>query len=115
MIGWFAFVVVGLATYRLARIVTLDTISQPFRDSLFRWAYDVNNPVEVDGERIASPRGPIRVWVYDLASCPLCAGVWIAAGLYVLWRWSDSDAVRSGIVILAAAGVQCFLASRADA
>lgn len=117
--GWFGFVVVALASYRGARIVTKDTLTEPFREKLYAWTWDDTKPVQhgtgSEAEWVASARAGWRTYVYELLTCPLCFGVWTAAGLYVLWRWSGSPAVRSGIVILALAGVQCFLASRTDA
>lgn len=116
MIGWQGFIVIALATYRVARIVTTDSISLPFRERLYGWAWDDDHAVTgADGLPYATPRAAWRTWVHDLFTCALCFGVWTAAGLYALWRWSDSPAVRSGIVVLALAGLQCFLASRADA
>lgn len=108
MIGWFGLVVVALATYRAARIVALDTITDQPRDALYRWAYVVERGQE-------RARAAWRTYVYALVSCPLCVGVWIAAGFYVLWCWSGSSAVRSALVVLALAGAQCFLATRTDA
>lgn len=108
--------VLALATYRAARIATVDTISDPFREILRRWAWDDDNAQQAtDGNYYAVPRAPWRTWVNELVTCPLCFGVWTAALLYVLWRWSGSPAVQAGIVVLALAGAQCFLASRTDA
>lgn len=107
--------ILALATYRAARIPTKDTISEPFREKLYQWAWDDEHPVRQGNDWVASPRAPWRTYVHELITCPLCFGVWTAALLYVLWRWSGSPAVQSAIVILALAGVQCFLASRQDA
>ena len=128
MIGWAGFVVVALASYRAARIVATDTISDAFRDRVYRFAWaDPDDPRYLDlgpapgeahvvGDRILpKPVAPWRTYVYGLVSCPLCIGVWIAAAFYVAWRWWDWMPVRALLVILAIAGVQCFLATRQDA
>lgn len=115
MIGWPGLIVVALAAYRVARLVALDTISLPFRERLFSFAYDEEHPVEGDGEWVAAPRAGWRTWLYDLFTCPLCVGVWVSAGLYAAWRWWDTDPVRAVIVVLAVAGAQCFLATREGA
>lgn len=117
MIDAVAFVVVALAAYRLTRIVTLDTISDPFRARLHRWAWNDDDPVEgVDDEGrpafFARPRAAWRTWVDGLVTCPLCLGVWVSAATYAAWRWWDVAPVRAVIAIFAVAGLQCFLASK---
>lgn len=113
-------VVLALATYRVARIIAEDTISEPARERMYRWAWDDAHPdesVDDDGKRVllAHPRAAWRTWVHGLFTCPLCIGVWTAAALYALWRFVDWEPVNVAIVMLAIAGLQCFLATRADA
>jgi hypothetical protein len=114
-----AYVIVALATYRLARVIASDTISATLRGRLYRFAWDDENPevVTVDGEEVFVPtaRAAWRTYLYELLTCPVCAGVWVAAGVYSAWRWWDTEAVHAVIVVAAVAGLQCFLATRADA
>lgn len=63
-----------LTVYRLARIVTVDTISQPWR----RWL----------------TRRYAAGWMLDLLMCPYCLAVWFSAAAGVLtwqvptvWFW----------------------------
>lgn len=124
MIPWLAFVVVALASYRLTRVVTTDTISEGFREAVERWAWDESVTVPCDcpdaargsrGCACSSPRARWRTWVDGLVSCAWCAGFWITAATYSCWRWLDVAPVRAIIVIFALAGVQGFIASRHDA
>lgn len=98
--------VVGLASYRLARAIAVDSITDPIR----LWLYDR-----------AWPGGPIAAhepgdrpwaWLFALASCPFCVGFWISLVLYACWvnvGWS-----RVLIAAVAVAGIQS-LCSTADA
>lgn len=95
----FAFVVVALASYRAARIVTRDSISEPFRGWVYRWAW-----VSED-----QPRAPWRTYVYEVLSCVLCLSVWCAALGYVAWvNWSWSHPV---LFVLAIAGLAAAVAT----
>jgi hypothetical protein len=112
-VGW---VVVALAAYRLARIVAEDAISDVFREHVYEWAWDEQVDV-VMGQEVATPvaRAAWRTYVYALVSCPLCLGVWFAAGLYVVWRWWTWMPAQAFVIVLAIAGLQCFLATREGA
>lgn len=55
-------VLIGLASYRLFRVVALDIIAEPVRD----WLY--------------AESGSGRQFLADLFSCPWCAGWWWAGG-----------------------------------
>lgn len=133
MIGWFGFVVVVFASYRATRVVTTDSISEPFRDRLYRWAWvepaDVaeyaaaavrarQRGFSVD-ESVPLPRaGGLRTYVNELFNCPWCFGVWVAFALTAAWCWVVLDGVPVVVylvVALAVAGGQGFLASRSDA
>lgn len=121
--------VLALATYRLTRLCTADKITLPIRDGLFRWAY---KPL-VDGDETQAwvllhpdatdipshiPRGwEIRTWVYDLATCDQCLGVWWGTAVYCAWRFGmhDEGSVIEGILTVAAiCGLQSLLAWLAD-
>lgn len=58
-----------LAAYRLARIVSRDTISEQTRAAIGGWA--------------AGPAHSWRWYVAELVNCPLCIGVWISAALAI--------------------------------
>jgi len=119
-------VILAFATYRLTRIVTIDKISEPFREAFFNWAYKpLQDPAETeawilvhpDAKDIPShvPRGwEIRTWVYDLMTCDQCLGVWFGVGVYCIWRFAlpaGHGDVWAGILTVAAlCGAQSLMA-----
>jgi len=111
-----ALLVVGLAGYRLTRVVTSDSISDPFRAWLWDRAYthagmtyDFQHDTQAPAVRSKAWR-----WVYDLLSCPYCLGFWLT--LAVWWGYTfGPEWVERGVEALAAVGVQAFIASRRDA
>jgi Protein of unknown function (DUF1360) len=91
-------VLIGLATFRAARIVSRDTITEPLRESLTAWAWDTEPTPP-------APRAPWRTWIVELCTCSLCISVWIAAAFYCAWRWGGVVA-HGFIAVLAIAGLQ---------
>ncbi len=104
-------VVLALAAFRLTRLLAADTITDPWRGWLFRWAW--NDEVLTDdgtGHLTPTPRGGgWRTWAWMLATCQWCLGVWIAVAVYAGWRWGG-DVAQAVVVVLAVAGVQGALA-----
>lgn len=104
-----AIVLVGLASYRVARLVTKDTICEPLRRVVYDWAWI--DP-QVKGQDPKPRAGGARTWLYSLLSCPLCFGVWTSALLMLLWaavtpvdvgwRWAASLAAVAGVQSLVA-------------
>lgn len=93
-------IVAALVNIHLAHLVSVDTITQPLRDR-----------IESAGIRV-EPNGlherKLVIWLYELASCPRCSGVWLSVGTWSLvsgdwlWQWG-----RLGLVgWLATAGLQ---------
>jgi hypothetical protein len=77
----------ALAIYRLTRLVTVDTLTDPARkrllDAAKRIAFDVatsnmNRPTPV------TTNGYGRLW--ELVTCPWCISVWIAVPVVALTR-----------------------------
>lgn len=127
-------VVVILATYRLTRIITTDTITERWRDRLYHWswvepdepdAYARAAATQADGVVAAQgagqplPRaGGWRTYLNELFNCPWCMGWWIAYAVTAFWCWVVRDGVSVAVFLVlgaAVAGAQGFLASRQDA
>lgn len=76
----------GLATARLADIISTDQIMQWLREPFVRMEAE-----EVAGREVATRTGRgrgLRKVIGDLLSCPWCVAVWVAAGLtyaYFIW------------------------------
>lgn len=96
--------ILGLASYRITRLLVRDSISERPRQAIAQWAYDSARE---------EFRSPLRQSVAYFSTCPFCVGVYATAGLYALWdHWHDA---RFVVLVAAAAGVQSFLASRSAA
>jgi Protein of unknown function (DUF1360) len=61
---------IGLASYKLGRLVTKDEITSFLRA-----------PVTEDAEATTPKRGGVAGALGELLTCPYCVGVWTAAGL----------------------------------
>ena len=65
----------GVATYRLSRLLTKDSVTAVFRAPFTTFARPTGN-----GEVEEKPRGTgIRHALGELAVCPFCVGQWVAA------------------------------------
>lgn len=102
-----ALVIVALASYRLTRIVTADSLTYEFRQRAYRWAWS-------DEGEAPTPRAAWRTYAYELTTCSFCLGVWVSAGAYAAWRWGPEWG-RTGLVIAAIAGAQAYISSRPGA
>lgn len=112
--AFLALLVVGLAGYRLTRVVTSDTISDPFRAWVYAHAYAASGYDSRTDSEQARVRHRGWHWFYMLVSCPFCLGFWVTLGVWSAWKWGP-DWCRSAVAAIAAVGVQAFIASRRDA
>lgn len=104
----------ALAAYRLTRLVTTDTITDPLRQAVFdRWPPTLDrarhrwNPtLETLVERPVGTT-PRVIRASTVLDCPWCAGIYVAAATTALLRWERSEPV---IVSLALATAVGFLA-----
>lgn len=115
-------VVLGLATYRLTRLCTSDSITLPAREAVFRFAYTdefdaeawlAKQPRTVREIPSHIPRGGLRTWIYALATCDQCLGVWWGAAIYTAWvmRFDvNTDVVAAVITVAALLGIQSVVA-----
>ena len=70
-------ILLGLATFRGARVVAYDRVSEPFRAPVTETVTD-----EFDaGENVVAEGTGVQKALGELVSCPTCVGTWIAAGL----------------------------------
>lgn len=91
-----------LATYRLTRLATTDSITEPIRGALIRMAYVTRDGADEAGERIELHGGTWTQlaqddleapWLAQLLICRWCLGWWISLAVLVvrcrhprLWR-----------------------------
>jgi hypothetical protein len=95
---WWGFVLLGLASFRIWRILAVDTILEGVRNRLFRWEdYQGGAP-----ERY-------RYGLDEFVKCPWCFGWWVVLGWWGLWQvWEHAVYVMS--VPLALSTVVGYLA-----
>lgn len=79
----------GLATYRLATLVSRDYITWPIRQAILRRSESA----------------------FQFVSCQWCTSIWLAAGVVALTRFWPSG-WQYGAMALALSGVAGFLAER---
>lgn len=85
--GWSDVALVGLATFKLSRLVTKQTVTTPLRAPFAR-----DDGPAGPGERNARPQGTgLRRSLGELLTCPFCLDVWLAsAGTLALRRWPST-------------------------
>lgn len=103
-------VAIGLAAFRLTRLVTNDSITKRFRDRLYTWAWDDEHTVPSDdGYLDPTPRAAWRTYLHELLTCPYCFGVWVSVGTYLVWD-HGGDVGHSIVAVAAVAGAQAIAA-----
>lgn len=93
-------VVVGLAAYRLARVIAHDKIGEPVRKRAYKASVE---------------HGRAGRWLNSLVTCPFCLSVYFAAAAVIWWAWLVAPSWPGwGAVLLAipaAAGVGAVLSA----
>ena len=71
-------VLIGIATHKLARLITKDRVTAPLRAPFVEYKKGAG-----EGEVEEEPRGEgMQQAIGDLVTCPYCIGVWIATPLW---------------------------------
>lgn len=86
---------VALASFRVTRLVTSDTIADAPRHAVERWAYSVPPP-------------SARREIATLVSCNYCAGWWVTLLVLAGWRFRLT---RPLVEAFAVAGAQALLSA----
>ena len=102
----------GIATYRLSRLVTREPITSPLRAKFTRYV-ESSGPGELHEE----PRGRGRAHaIGELVTCPFCMAQWVATGLVFAYLWNPRM-TRWGAATLtavAASNLMQFVHARVD-
>ncbi len=75
--NWYALSLLGLAAFRLWRLLAEDDILNRPRDRLSEWS------LLGHWDREGEPGNPAM----DFVMCPWCFGAWIAVGWWLTWIW----------------------------
>ncbi|MDQ0216291.1 hypothetical protein J2S13_002732 [Oikeobacillus pervagus] len=106
-IGLTVLLILGLASFRLTRLIVFDKITEPMRRPFF-------NEIEEKDENgkemiylVPKERG-IRKWIGELLSCYWCTGIWVSIFLIALYleKWLLGEII---IIILAVAAIGSIL------
>jgi hypothetical protein len=110
-----SFLILALASYRLTRVVTDDTITDAARAWVWRRAYIVSAYDSERDQETTMTRSVAWSWLYRLVSCPFCVGWWVSLACYWAWWYSAWAWMRPALSAVAVAGGQAFISSRRDA
>jgi hypothetical protein len=102
----------GVATYRLSRLLTREPITSPLRAKFTRYV-DKGGPGELQEE----PRGSGRAHaIGELVTCPFCMAQWVATGLVFAYVWNPRVTrwVAATMTAVAASNLMQFVHTRVD-
>lgn len=106
----FDLVQLGLASYRLGRLVSYDKVFEAYRAPFTRTVPDPSGE-----DMTVVPRGKgTRSAIGELIACPICAGTWIAAGL-VYGLNLFPGATRTFMAIMSSIGLAEFINAATEA
>ena len=99
-IGPFELLLLGLASYRIGRMIAFERVAQPLREP-----FTATVPDESGADETVVARGRGVRWVIgELMSCPTCVATWAALVLYVGLALVPGP-TRMLVNVLAAVGV----------
>lgn len=78
---WFSFLLLGLATFRLTRLLVYDKITQFIRAPFYEIREEKNSDGIVEPVMFVKKEG-LHSFIGELLSCHWCTGIWCALLLY---------------------------------
>ncbi|MFE7063532.1 DUF1360 domain-containing protein [Sutcliffiella sp. NPDC057660] len=106
---WYWFLLLGLASFRLTRLIITDKITNFLRKPFIEEVEEVNGNGETETYVLIKGKG-LRGFFGELLSCHWCTGMWVTAGLFFLF-YLYPLAGKPMLVILAAAGLAGIIES----
>ncbi len=76
--------VIGLAAFRVTRLIVFDKIMEPFRRPFFTEIEEKDEEGKVEIYLIPKEKG-IHSWIGELLSCYWCTGFWVSLCLTLLY------------------------------
>ncbi len=107
MESWLDLFLLGMASFRLTRLIVYDLITEflrkPFHENVTETHEDGSTEtyIEIKGTGLS-------YWIGELLSCHWCTGIWAAAVLYVGYELYPTVAMPM-ITILAIAGIASLI------
>ena len=115
----YALLLLGLAAYRLTRLIGWDTITEPIRVKLTGYSDNGTHAIHWDAAANAgsgtwahSPRD--RKKLAEFIHCPWCQGFWTTIALWAAW-YAWPHAVLLGCVPLALSAIVGLVSKNLDA
>ncbi|MGM0836792.1 MAG: DUF1360 domain-containing protein [Bacillota bacterium] len=106
---WYWFLLLGLASFRLTRLIITDKITSFLRKPFIEEVEEVNGNGETETYVLIKGKG-VRGFFGELLSCYWCTGMWVTAGLFFL-LYLYPFVGKPVLVILAAAGLAGIIES----
>ncbi|QFT88430.1 Sporulation protein YjcA [Bacillus sp. THAF10] len=107
--SWFWFLMLGLASFRITRLIVFDKIAGFIRKPFLEEREEQNEHGEIEEYIVIKGKG-LRRWMGELLSCYWCTGVWVTTGLFLLIMFYPM-AGKPVLLIFAAAGVAGIIES----
>lgn len=100
-ITWLELVILGLASFRLTRLIVVDLIMEWLRKPFMDIRIEINE--EGEEEEWVEPNG----FIGEGLSCQWCVGVWASILVFLLYSYIPFG--EFPVIILALAGLQSIL------
>ncbi|OIK11169.1 sporulation protein [Bacillus sp. MUM 116] len=101
------FIILGLAAFRLTRLLVFDKITEFLRNPFFTEVIEENDQGEIEVYYVPKET-PIKRFFGELLSCYWCTGIWSSTAL-VLLNYFYPDISAPIVMILAIAGFASIL------
>ena len=89
---WTLLLLLGLAAFRLTRLIVYDKITEPLRRPFFQEISETGADGEQEIYLVPKEKG-FTGWIGQLLSCFWCVGIWVSLFLSVLylggWFWGN--------------------------
>lgn len=76
-ISWTVITMLGLASFRLTRLIVFDKITSFLRAPFFNEIEETNEAGEIEIYLIPKEKG-LKGWIGQLLSCYWCTGIWVS-------------------------------------
>lgn len=105
--NWTEIILIGLATFRLTRLIVYDKITAFLRAPFFDEVEEKSNEGEIEVYLVPKQKG-IRKWIGELLDCYWCTGVWVSL-LLVMGNYYFSKILEPIVLIFAIAAIAAII------
>lgn len=105
--SWLMFMIFGLATFRITRLLVFDQIMHPLR-KLFMDEMEIKDELGNTNIYVKPKKGIIKNFIGELLSCYWCTGIWISLIIFIGYRLCK-PITEVVIIIFAVAGLAAII------